>query len=279
MRALLTDLDGTLRDGAAGVPAANWEALRRLGRHGVTRVVATGRSLHHVERVLEREAPVDWVIFASGAGWRRWPDGPCRALPGLSPRRAAELGVWLDALGLSYSLHDPVPASHCFQFREGRLDGTDFRLRLERNRRHGRPLPAGPPVPDLWPRGASQALVIVPPGEDWPVRLAAGAPDLRLLHSTSPLDGRSQWIELQPAGVGKGAAAATLLAELGIGREGCLAVGNDFNDLDLLEWAGRAAVVGNAPPELRARFTTWAACPEGGLAQAIEDGWSREAAD
>jgi hydroxymethylpyrimidine pyrophosphatase-like HAD family hydrolase len=46
-------------------------------------------------------------------------------------------------------------------------------------------------------------------------------------------------------------------------------VGNDFNDLDLLEWAQTRFVTANAPPELKERFPTVASNDRCGVAEAI----------
>jgi len=46
-------------------------------------------------------------------------------------------------------------------------------------------------------------------------------------------------------------------------------VGNDFNDLDLLEWAQTRFVMANAPAELRERFPTVASNDSCGVAEAI----------
>lgn len=271
MRAFFTDLDGTLRDPVAGIHPDNLEALAELGRRGIPRVVVTGRSLYHVRKVLAPEAPLDWLIFASGAGHLQWPDGPPRVQAGLSAERVRALTLALEPLPLSYSIHAPAPDSHRFHYRQHADDATDFARRLERNREHGHPLQRS------WDSEASQLLLFAPPQGDWPERLGREHADLRLLHSTSPLDGQSLWIELQPREVCKSRGAALLLEqELGCSVEDCRALGNDHNDLDLLDWAGGAAVVANAPAELRARFPVVAACAEGGAAQAIRR-WLDEA--
>ena len=75
-------------------------------------------------------------------------------------------------------------------------------------------------------------------------------------------------IEIFAPEVSKSGAAAWLAASCGIAREEVCAVGNDYNDEDLLSWAGRAYVVGNAPPALRSRFVTVADNDHGGVAEA-----------
>jgi hypothetical protein len=61
-------------------------------------------------------------------------------------------------------------------------------------------------------------------------------------------------VEIFPAGVSKGNAAEWIALKEGLGRSNALALGNDYNDLDLLEWASGRYVVANAPASLRERY-------------------------
>ena len=76
---------------------------------------------------------------------------------------------------------------------------------------------------------------------------------------------------LHPA-ASKGAGLAAVAAEQGLRREEVLAVGDNFNDLEMLEWAGTGVVMANADPALRERvgFHTTASNDEDGVADAIE---------
>ncbi len=49
-----------------------------------------------------------------------------------------------------------------------------------------------------------------------------------------------------------------------------MAIGDNFNDLDMLEFAGTPIVIGNAAPELQQRFQTVLSNDESGVALAIE---------
>jgi hydroxymethylpyrimidine pyrophosphatase-like HAD family hydrolase len=62
------------------------------------------------------------------------------------------------------------------------------------------------------------------------------------------------WIEAFAPGVSKSQAAAWIARTCGIAREDAWAIGNDYNDWDLLRWAGRAAVIQDAPETMRAEF-------------------------
>ena len=56
---------------------------------------------------------------------------------------------------------------------------------------------------------------------------------------------------------------------LDIDKAHVLAVGNDYNDLDLLEWAGTAFLVDNAPDMLKNRCVSVASNDQGGVSEAI----------
>jgi hypothetical protein len=91
-----------------------------------------------------------------------------------------------------------------------------------------------------------------------------------VIRTTSPLDHRSTWIEVFPADVSKSRTTGWLAGRLGVPRERTAAVGNDYNDLDLLEWAGMAFVTANSPHELKQRFPAVASNNDAGVSEAIE---------
>ncbi len=91
---------------------------------------------------------------------------------------------------------------------------------------------------------------------------------LPAFQTTSPLDGKSTWIEIFPTTVSKSQTAAWLAAELQIDKRQIVSVGNDYNDLDLLEWTDCSYVVDNAPADLKNRFATVASHNNGGVAEA-----------
>jgi hydroxymethylpyrimidine pyrophosphatase-like HAD family hydrolase len=99
--------------------------------------------------------------------------------------------------------------------------------------------------------------------------LRKAMPDFNIIQTTSPLDGCSTWIEIFPATVSKSLASAWLAAAFGLDADQTLSVGNDYNDVDLLEWAASSFVVSNAPPDLTGRFQTVASNDDCGVAEAI----------
>ena len=67
----------------------------------------------------------------------------------------------------------------------------------------------------------------------------------------------------------KGTTLERLAALLGIAREEVMAVGDYFNDRDMLEWAGVGVVMGNASDEVKVGLDVTGTNDEAGLAQAI----------
>ena len=82
-------------------------------------------------------------------------------------------------------------------------------------------------------------------------------------------------LDILPAGCSKGAALLSLAAERGIDPAEILAIGDNWNDVSMLQAAGRAVLMDNAPEDLKAiaRESGWSIVPsnrDDGVAHAIE---------
>jgi hydroxymethylpyrimidine pyrophosphatase-like HAD family hydrolase len=82
-------------------------------------------------------------------------------------------------------------------------------------------------------------------------------------------------LDLLPPGVSKGWALARLAGRLGVDRKQTMAIGDNWNDVDMLEWAGQGVMMGNAAKELRtmAKMRGWKQAPpndQDGVAVVLE---------
>jgi hypothetical protein len=70
-------------------------------------------------------------------------------------------------------------------------------------------------------------------------------------------------LDLLSKGVSKGWALERLAGRLGVDRKETMAIGDNWNDLDMLEWAGQGVMMGNAASELRsmAKMRGWKQAP------------------
>jgi Cof subfamily protein (haloacid dehalogenase superfamily) len=90
-------------------------------------------------------------------------------------------------------------------------------------------------------------------------------------------------LDLLPVGVSKGWALERLAARLGIDRKETMAIGDNWNDLQMLEWAGQGIVMANAALELRtlAKTRGWKQAPsndDDGVAVILEKALAKLAA-
>jgi hypothetical protein len=90
-------------------------------------------------------------------------------------------------------------------------------------------------------------------------------------------------LDLLPPGISKGWALERLAARLGVDRKETMAIGDNWNDVDMLEWAGQGVMMGNAAFELRsmARVRGWQQAPpndEDGVAVVLESAVAKAAA-
>jgi Cof subfamily protein (haloacid dehalogenase superfamily) len=264
---VVSDLDGTLLDSSHALSPRNRRTLKDLGERGVVRVVATGRSLYSARQVLDDDFPIDYLVFSSGAGVVEWPTKSLVLVHDMSPQDALSIAEVLMQRNLDFMLHHGVPDSHRFYYFGATGSNPDFDARCERYGEFAQPWPDQPPrLPSV-----SQLLAIEPFEAPSQFEALDEALDRhKVILTTSPLDKSSRWIEIFPETVSKAIASAWICAELGLDHQRVLAVGNDFNDKDLLEWASGARVVANAPEELKRRYGTVGSNDDDGFSEAVE---------
>lgn len=264
----VTDLDGTLLRSDRTFAAADLAALRRLGECGVVRVLATGRSLFSFDKVRTPDLPLDYLVFSTGAGLAELPSGRIVRAESLDPaevRRACEI---LRALGLDFMVQRPIPETHAFGFHASGRPNPDFDRRIALYAQFAFPLDG-----DAAGFGPATQLVAIVPPDGAPEALPEVRrllPKLTVIRSTSPLDHRSTWIEIFPASVSKSRTTGWLAERLGIPQARTVSVGNDYNDLDLLDWAAERFVTANAPADLRERYPVVASHDGAGVSQAAD---------
>lgn len=95
------------------------------------------------------------------------------------------------------------------------------------------------------------------------------------LHRTEYPERNLSIVDILPAGCSKGAALLRLATRRGLKAEEILAIGDNWNDVSMLEMAGRKVLMGNAPDDLKQTaaergWTIGRRHDEDGVADAIE---------
>lgn len=266
----ITDLDGTLFRSDHTFSETDINTLEHLGEKGIIRVIATGRSLFSFRRSVRQELPIDYLIFSTGSGIARYPDPENNILikQGLTSEETTEAAELLDALDLDFMIQKPLPENHRFQYRFHGNGNNDFRTRLSFYKNYCEPLGKNPETFGE----ASQLLAIVPPEKGLPLlpEIRSALPGLTVIKTTSPFDGETLWIEIFPKAVSKSRAALWLAEKLNVRKSMIIAVGNDYNDEDLLQLSAHSFVVENAPEELKQMHTVVPSNDMSGVSEAAK---------
>lgn len=263
---VVTDLDGTLAGSGATVSTINRETLEQLGRRGVCRVIASGRNLYSARRILDKGFPIDYLIFSCGAGILDWKNDTILNEEHLDKKTVGAITGLLIDQKIDFSVQDRIPDNHCFSYIQHNLGNEDFVRRLEIYQGYTRAFDA------RLATEASQIIAIL--GEDVErfadLKNMCEQIDVKIVRATSPLNGRSIWMEFLPPQVSKASGIHFLCQRLGIDRQQTLGIGNDFNDIDLLEFCQISYVVSNAPNELKSSYPSVSSCDADGFTAAIK---------
>jgi hydroxymethylpyrimidine pyrophosphatase-like HAD family hydrolase len=264
---VVTDLDGTLFQKNHRISERNYRTLLELGERGIIRVIATGRHLFSAHKILSLDFPIDFLVFSSGAGILAWPQQELLFSASMNQEEVSLAFASLSRRSLDFMVHRPIPENHHFFFYPSGQTNPDFEARCKLYQDFatlGRPQQV--------PSGEACQLVAIEPYFRTASHYSAIREELNRLtvvRTTSPLDGRSRWIEIFSSEVSKARSSIRIAHDLQIREEAVMAIGNDYNDLDLLRWAARSFVVNDAPEELLALFPTVHSGDESDFSEAV----------
>lgn len=268
MKMVITDLDGTLLDSRHQLSSINRKTLERLPYKGVTRVVATGRSVYSAYKVMEADFPLDYLIFSTGAGILDWKIKEVIYKNVLEKTIVSDIIDILIQNDVSFMLHQEIPDNHYFYYMSNGMHTDDFASRLMIYSNYAQSF-------DYSKHKEIQATQLICMFEeiDSFIRtkemLDPISSGLSLIQATSPLNNKSVWLEIFSAGVNKSNAAKQLAGMLNIRQSETISIGNDWNDEDLLTWTKSSYVVANSPDELKERFTVVGSNDENGFTEAV----------
>ena len=264
----IMDFDGTLLRSDRTFSSIDLEALEQLGELGIIRAIATGRSLYSFNTGDIGDLPLDFVIFSMGAGVLQHAGGRVVRRVSLEPHEVKRACEILKTHRLDFMVHRTIPDNHMFSYFRSNEGNDDFERRLKLYSRFA--VPINETTDGFGP--ATQLLAVVPDRGSAAVleKVRSELPDYSVIRTTSPLDGKATWIEIFPNAVSKSRTAAWLAKKLKIDNRNIVSVGNDYNDLDLLEWTASSYVVDNAPVDLKNRFSGVASNNDGGVAEAAK---------
>ncbi|HLX74411.1 MAG TPA: Cof-type HAD-IIB family hydrolase [Terriglobales bacterium] len=270
IRLLAIDIDGTLLNSQFQIPPANLQALHRAHEAGVEIILVTGRRhTFALPIALQLGVPL-WLISSNGAVTRSLsgelfhrdllPVGTARELCSAMRQYRGNTVLTFDTEtkgALVLERMDELTGS-IQRWLEKNLQFIDFVVPIEKAL-------VGDPVQAMFcgtierMRGALQTLA--ESGLDHRITVLRTEYPLRDLCIVDVLN----------QGCSKGHAVERWANYRGIPREQVMAIGDNYNDIEMLVFAGIPVIMGNASPELRDRgWMVTGLHDEAGVAQAVE---------
>jgi len=268
LRLLALDIDGTLLDSDGRIPTANHYAVARAIDAGIEVVLATGRRYDSARPIFEALPDALTLILSNGA--------IVKARDGQTLMRSLLSRETARAVLAEFAEHRASAAVVFDRPREGQVvfEAIDWE-----HLRHRRFFEANRPF-----------LAEVAPLEhcltEDPIQVMFSGGCTEMRHLFERLQQRSDGfsvalteyqhrdfslVDIVTAGCSKGSALLAWAAERGLARDEVMAMGDNLNDLQMLEFAGTAVIMGNALPELKARgWPVTGSNNDGGVAQAID---------
>jgi hypothetical protein len=270
VRLIAIDIDGTLLDSKGRLPNANRQAIHDAVARGVEVVLATGRSFHHARPIAERlGTPV--ILIVSNGALVKTADGDTLATRPVPRHLARELIVSTRPVRAGAALIFDRPDARQYLYERIDWSHPQRQWYYDRNRVFMTETPALETALDEDP-----VQVAFTGGVDEMRALADRVRDLpfarRLTLTLTEYEERDfSLFDVTAEGCSKGATLADWAARRGVSPADVMAVGDNLNDRDMLEFAGHPVVMGNAVAELKQRgWTRTADNNEAGLARAIE---------
>ncbi|MBU8891343.1 MAG: Cof-type HAD-IIB family hydrolase [Bacteroidales bacterium] len=266
LKIVITDLDGTLLNNNREVSLTDMKSLFWLGEKNIVRVIATGRNFFSVSKVLKDNFPIDYLIFSSGAGVFDWKNKVLmhsQYLPGYEVEQISKI---LINNQVDFMIHEIIPKNHKFVFHRSDNQNPDFERRIQVYKDFAVELN---PETEKYDH-ASQILAVFPNNVDLFDNIQQKFNDIKIIRTTSPLDGDSIWMEIFPESVSKGHGIDWLCKKLRIDPEHTFSIGNDYNDIDMLEYTAEKYIVSNAPEDLKQMFPVCKSNIESGFTDALD---------
>lgn len=227
------DVDGTLVDETNQFTPAVGAAVRAMSDAGVPVIISTGRAAPGAMEVCERlDLPDGLAVCSNGA-----------VLVGYRPVEIVH-AVTFDASEAVRRVLEHVPDA----FVAVEEIGVGYRV--------NRPFPTGEIAGTITVETTDALInepvtrVIIRATEADPHEFLALVEGLGL-SDTNYYIGYTAWLDLAPPGVSKASGLERVCERLGVAAADVLAIGDGFNDLEMLQWAGRGVAMGQSPDRLK----------------------------
>ena len=264
IRAVFSDVDGTLLNSAHRVTPRTAEWIRKLGEMDIPFVIVSARSPSGIYPIMKRNGFRSALIAYSGALIM---DEDRNVLYNRQIPRDLAAGIerFFNEKKRSDKSFD---MGWCIYSADDWISPNRSDPRIAREERIVEAQSREGTVEDLAPgAGVNKFLCICAPGTILEIEkeVKKNFPEVEAVRSSDIL------LEIMAKGISKADALERYCAHLGITPQETIAFGDNYNDVEMLEAAGISCVMGNAPEEILRRFPLHTADNDhDGIAEALE---------
>ncbi len=242
-RMLACDIDHTLLPYKGHVSDQDKKSLQELHRSGVTVVLATGRATASTQLIMDRiftDEPPDYAICYNGSQVLDVKRNENLVYRTLDPATIAELSAWCRENGAWLQGYEEggFVVEQDTSYVRAYAESSGMRYTVVDNLSEY-----------VTPHGGSPKLVC----HDVQERLVHHDTVLREISNGrwTVVTSMPIFLELLPPDTNKGTAIHTLAEHLGYRLEEVIAVGDNLNDIEMIQRVGMGIAVANAVPELK----------------------------
>ncbi len=270
IRLLAIDIDGTLLDSRGRLPDVHRDALVDAAARGIEVALVTGRSFHFTQPIVDLlPLPLTLICNNGAVVKRRTGETEIRNLLSRDTARRILAGTrpFEDSVAVVFDR----PGERQIVFERMNWSHPQRRGYYEKNKAYI--AEAAAPLAEMLTEDPIQVMFN---GGVGPMRaLAASLRAMAIADqfevAVTEYERRDfSLVDVNAAGCSKGTTLARWAAARGWQRDHVMAVGDNLNDVEMLDFAGTAVVMDNATDALKARgYLRTGSNDEGGLAEAI----------
>jgi Cof subfamily protein (haloacid dehalogenase superfamily) len=250
VKLLAIDIDGTLLDSRHQLPEDNRRALEQAHAAGVEVLLVTGRRHRYAMSIASLLGFDHWIISSNGAVTRST-QGELFHRDLLPMASARALTAHMDAFRKQTVLTFDVESKGAIVIEELEAMTRSIKIWLERNMEF---IEFVQPIEDALVTDPVQAMFCGPIAlmREAETRLADPAIRAQMTILKTQYDHRDLCIlDVLNRDCSKGHAVQRWAEFKGVAPEQVMAIGDNYNDVEMLEFAGHAVIMENACPELK----------------------------
>ena len=270
IRLIALDIDGTLLDAQSQLPDINRQAIMNAAARGIEIALVTGRR-YDFAMPIARQIPCPLTMIVNNGAMVKSSDGATKLvhrLPRDVARRVIEATPQFRDMA-SVCFDRPRDNQLIFE----RLDWNDPQRRgyFERNREF---IAEMSPILDCLTEDPIQVMFTGPAGPARDVEAALSSLPFAHEYSLAVTLYESRdfgLVDVISPGCSKGSTLAEWVRSRGWSRQDVMAIGDNLNDREMLEYAGLPIIMANSVPELKSLgWRETLTNDEGGVAAAID---------